>query len=130
MKYILTAVFETKNEDDAMFALQHVADNLSEMFGEQLQISHVQAVENEDTRPSLRAVQAIRAEDVASPWPASREDDAAVDQLLAKGRANILANIFRHIVNSKPPRNRQRWNEQHKEWVAALETVQNLKVLS
>ena len=41
MKYILTAVFETKNEDDAIFALQHVADNLSEMFGEQLQISHV-----------------------------------------------------------------------------------------
>ena len=75
-------------------------------------------------------MQAIRAEDVASPWPASREDDAAFDQLLAKGRANILANIFRHIVNSKPPRNRQRWNEQHKEWVAALETVQNLKVLS
>jgi len=110
--------------------LQHVADNLSEMFGEQLQISHVQAVENEDTRPSLRAVQAIRAEDVASPWPASREDDAAFDQLLAKGRTNILANIFRHIVNSKPPRNRQRWNEQHKEWVASLETVQNLEVLS
>lgn len=26
MKYILTAVFETKNEDDAIFALQHVAD--------------------------------------------------------------------------------------------------------
>ena len=69
-------------------------------------------------------------EDVASPWPASRENDAAFDQLLAKGRANILANIFRHIVNSKPPRNRQRWNEQHKEWVAALETVQNLEVLS